>query len=249
MKVSVITVCYNSAKTIRDTIESVKAQSYLNIEFIIVDGESTDNTLDIISEYKDFISLVISEKDKGIYDAMNKGIRASTGDIVGILNSDDFYSNSESIQNIVSSFLNHKDIDGVYGDLLFVKEKNINKYSRLYSSKNFSKKFIRFGFMLPHPTYYIKRNKYEEYGFYKLDYRVSADFELITRHITKGIRLIRIPKVLVHMREGGISSSNLFWRVHQNLEISRACNSNGIRTSILLIMLKLPFKILSYIKK
>lgn len=249
MKVSVITVCYNSANTIRDTLESVKAQSYSNIELIIVDGKSTDKTLDIVREYKDFITLVISEKDAGIYDAMNKGIRASTGDIVGFLNSDDFYTDRESIQSIVDSFLSNKEVDGVYGDLMLVKEKNIDRFSRLYSSKNFSKSLIRFGFMLPHPTYYIKKNKYEEYGFYKLDYRVSADFELITRHITKGIKLIRIPKILVNMREGGISTGSLLWRVHQNFEISRACNSNGIRTSILLIMLKLPFKLLSYLRK
>lgn len=249
MKVSVITVCYNSANTIRDTLESVKAQSYSNIELIIVDGKSTDKTLDIVREYKDFITLVISEKDAGIYDAMNKGIRASTGDIVGFLNSDDFYTDRESIQSIVDSFLSNKEVDGVYGDLMLVKEKNIDRFSRLYSSKNFSKSLIRFGFMLPHPTYYIKKNKYEEYGFYKLDYRVSADFELITRHITKGINLIRIPKILVNMREGGISTGSLLWRVHQNFEISRACNSNGIRTSILLIMLKLPFKLLSYLRK
>lgn len=249
MKVSVITVCYNSANTIRDTIESVKAQSYSNIEFIIIDGKSTDKTLDIINEYKDFISLVISEKDAGIYDAMNKGIRASTGDVVGFLNSDDFYANNEGIKNIVNSFLSNKEVDGVYGDLMLVNKKNIHRPSRLYSSKNFSKSLIRFGFMLPHPTYYIKKNKYYEYGFYKLDYRVAADFELIARHISKGIKLIRTPNILVHMREGGISSGSLLWRVHQNLEISRACNSNGIRTSILLIMFKLPFKLLSYLKK
>lgn len=248
MKISIITVCFNSAKTIRDTIESVKSQGYKNIEYIIIDGKSSDNTLDIVNEYTEVVDVIISEKDSGIYDAMNKGIIAATGDVVGILNSDDFFANSNSVELIANTF-NNNDIDGVYADLVYVKEQDVNKISRRYSSKNFSKKKIRFGFMLPHPTFYIKKAKYEEYGSYKLDYRVAADFELIARHITKGIILARIPHVLIKMREGGISSSGLLWRVHQNLEISRACNSNGIKTSILLIMFKLPFKLLSYFKK
>ncbi|WP_282114498.1 glycosyltransferase family 2 protein [Pseudoalteromonas arctica] len=249
MKISIITVCFNSAKTIRDTIESVKSQGYKNIEYIIVDGKSTDNTLDIVNEYPEVVSVTISERDSGIYDAMNKGIRAATGDIIGILNSDDFFASTNSIQLIAQAFIQNSSIDGVYGDLVYVKEQNINKISRLYSSKRFSKSKIRFGFMLPHPTFYIKKAKYDEFGTYKLDYRVAADFELIARHITKGIRLARIPHILIKMREGGISSSGLLWRIHQNIEISKACNSNGIRTSIFLIMFKLPFKLLSFFKK
>jgi glycosyltransferase involved in cell wall biosynthesis len=248
LKISIITVCYNSGKTIRDTIESIKGQTYKNIEYIIVDGDSTDNTLDIVNEYKDIVDVIISEKDSGIYDAMNKGIKASSGAIVGILNSDDFFATPESVELIVNTFVKNEEIDGVYGDLVYVKEHDVNKVSRRYSSKRFSKKKIRFGFMLPHPTFYIKKEKYDEYGYYKLDYRVAADFELIARHINKGIKLARIPHILIKMREGGISSSSLLWRIHQNLEISRACNSNGIRTSLLLIMFKLPFKLLSFFK-
>lgn len=247
MKVSIITVCYNSAATIRDTIESVLSQSYEDIEYIIVDGASKDNTLDIVREYRTKISTVISEPDKGIYDAMNKGIQAATGDIVGILNSDDFYASNESVQHIVDGF--NDDVDGVYADLVYVKENQPDKISRRYSSKRFSKRKIRFGFMLPHPTYYIRTKLYEEFGLYKLGYRVAADFELITRHISQGIRLSRVSHVIVKMREGGISSSGLLWRIHQNLEISRACNENGIRTSILLIMFKLPFKLISFFKR
>jgi glycosyltransferase involved in cell wall biosynthesis len=249
MKISIITVCFNSEKTIRDTIESVKSQGYKNIEYIIVDGKSNDNTLAIVNEYPDVVDVVISEKDSGIYDAMNKGINAASGDIVGILNSDDFFAGSNSIELIANTFVKNNKIDGVYGDLVYVKEQDVNKISRRYSSKRFSKKKIRFGFMLPHPTFYIKKAKYDEYGTYKLDYRVAADFELIARHITKGIRLARIPHILIKMREGGISSSGLLWRIHQNIEISRACNSNGIKTSIFLIMFKLPFKLLSFFKK
>ena len=249
MKISIITVCFNSAKTIRDTIESVKSQGYKNIEYIIVDGKSKDNTLAIVNEYPEIVDIVISEKDAGIYDAMNKGIAAATGDVVGILNSDDFFADVNSVELIANQFIANTEIDGVYGDLIYVKEQDTNKISRRYSSKRFSKKKIRFGFMLPHPTFYIKKVKYDEFGTYKLDYRVAADFELIARHITKGIRLARIPHILIKMREGGISSSGLLWRIHQNIEISKACNSNGIRTSIFLIMFKLPFKLLSFFKK
>ncbi|WP_371185680.1 glycosyltransferase family 2 protein [Thalassotalea maritima] len=247
MKVSIITVCFNSEKTIRDTIESVKKQNYENIEYIIVDGKSTDKTLEIVDEYTDVIDILISEKDSGIYDAMNKGVKAATGDIVGILNSDDFFSTENSIGNIVNSFSD--EVDGVYGDLVYVNQHNPDKITRRYSSKRFSKKKIRFGFMLPHPTYYIRRKKYDEFGTYKLGYRVAADFELIARHISKGIKLKRVPHVLVKMREGGISSSGLLWRVHQNIEISRACKENGIFTSIFLILFKLPFKLLTFFKK
>lgn len=249
MKISVITVCFNSELTIRDTIESVRDQSYPEIEYIIVDGLSQDKTLSIVNEYKDVVDLIISEPDHGIYDAMNKGIKAASGDVIGILNSDDFFASSQSIADIVDTFDINKGIDGVYGDLVYVKENDISKISRTYSSKLFSKSKIRFGFMLPHPTFYIKKQKYIEFGYYKLDYRVSADFELITRHICKGINLVRVPSVLVKMREGGISSRGIFWRIHQNIEISKACRSNGIYTSIFLIMFKLPFKILSMIRK
>jgi len=247
MKISVVTVCYNSSKTIRNTIESVLTQNYSNVEYVIVDGNSTDNTLDIINEYRDKIDVLISEPDLGIYDAMNKGIKASTGDVVGILNSDDVYASKRSL-NLIAEGLT-EDVDGVYADLFYVKENNAQEISRKYSSMSFSKKIIRFGFMLPHPTYYIRKKMYKEYGYYKLDYRVSADFELIARHIQNGIKLKRVPHVLVHMREGGISSGGLFWRIHQNLEIVRACNENGIKTNIFLILFKLPFKILAYFQR
>lgn len=246
MKISVVTVCFNSAKTIRDTIESVKFQTYKNIEYIIVDGKSTDDTLKIVEAFPEVVDKIICEKDTGIYDAMNKGIKAATGDVVGILNSDDFFATEKTIELIAESFSD--DVDGVFADLVYVNENNPAKVSRRYSSKRFSKKIIRFGFMLPHPTFYVRKEKYDEYGFYKLDYRVAADFELIARHIMKGIKLKRIPHILIKMREGGISSSGLLWRVHQNIEIARACKENGITTSIFLIMFKLPFKLFSFFK-
>ncbi|MER2493222.1 glycosyltransferase family 2 protein [Catenovulum sediminis] len=249
MKISIITVCYNSAATIRDTIESVIAQTYSNIEYIIVDGKSKDKTLEIVNEYKEHVSLLISEPDKGIYDAMNKGIKAATGEVVGIINSDDFFTSVDSVQTIAETFLNDSFIDATYADLVYVNQRNRSKLSRLYSSKNFQKWKIRYGFMIPHPTFYARRELFKQFGFYKLNYRVAADFELMARFILNGIKMKRIDKILVSMREGGISSNGIHWRIHQNAEIVRACKENGLKTSLALLTLKLPFKLLSFIKK
>lgn len=247
LKVSIITVCYNSDKTIRDTIESVISQSYEGIEYIIIDGGSTDSTLDIIREYEDHIQTVISEPDKGIYDAMNKGIKAATGDYVGILNSDDIFSHNHVISDVVA-LLKSKKTDAIYGDLVLVNRNNTSDIVRSYSSKNFKKWKIRFGSMLPHPTFYVRRNLFDKFGFYKTNYRVAADFELMARLLCKGIVTVRNPDVMVKMRQGGISGNGFWWRIHQNLEIVRACKENGIYTNIFLIALKLPVKLLSYIK-
>ncbi|MEF1339438.1 glycosyltransferase, partial [Vibrio rotiferianus] len=151
MKVSIITVCYNSAATIEDTIKSVISQTYQDIEYIIVDGGSTDETNQIISSYSDFVDVHISEPDEGLYDAMNKGIQLANGDVVGILNSDDFFCSEQSVAELMSGFVS-ENIDGVYSDLVYVQEKNTDKITRLYSSKVYKPSLIKFGLMLPHPT-------------------------------------------------------------------------------------------------
>ena len=248
MKVSIVTVCYNSEETIRDTVESVLAQGYPDIEYIIVDGASTDKTMAIVDEYKDRITMAVSEPDKGIYDAMNKGINLATGDIVGILNSDDFFVNNTIIEDIVCVFDKDNSISGTYGDLVYVQRDNVDKNVRSYSSKLWVKWKIRYGLMLPHPTIYLRREVFQKFGFYKLSYRVAADFEFITRLVVGGVLLKRIPKVIVKMREGGISSTGIWWRIHQNFEIVRACRENGLYTNILMVSAKVPFKVLSYIR-
>ena len=248
MKVSIITVCFNSEKTIEDTIKSVQSQSYSNIEYIVIDGKSRDSTNDIVSKYEETVSMHISEKDNGLYDAMNKGISIASGDIVGILNSDDVFASESVVEKIVAGF-DSKNIDAVYSDLIYVSEHDLNKPTRLYSSKIFSKRLIRLGIMLPHPTFYARKSCYESLGLYKTNYRVAADFELLTRFINKGIKSRRLPFISVKMREGGISSSGLLWRVHQNLEIVRACNENGIYTNIFFVMLKLPYKMLTLLTR
>lgn len=248
LKISIITVCYNSVETIRDTIESVLSQQYPDIEYIIVDGASKDGTLELISEYEGRISKVISESDKGIYDAMNKGVQAATGDFVGILNSDDVFAGSDVVQNLVAHLQNNPSADAVYADLVFVQRKEMDVVTRRYSSSGFSPWKVRFGFMIPHPTFYARRELFDKYGNYKLGYRVSADFELMARFMSKGVKMVRHSAVMVKMREGGISTTGFWWRIHQNLEIVRACRENGIYTNILLVAMKVPFKLASYFK-
>jgi glycosyltransferase involved in cell wall biosynthesis len=249
LKISIITVCYNAADTIRDTIESVLAQQYKNIEYIIVDGASKDGTLDIVSEYEGRIAKVISEPDKGIYDAMNKGVRAATGDYVGILNSDDFFAGDNVVQDLVVHLKNNPDAGASYADLVFVQRKQTEIVTRKYSSAGFSPWKVRFGFMIPHPTFYARRELFQRFGDYKLGYRVSADFELMARFFSKNVKMVRHDAVMVKMREGGISTTGFWWRIHQNLEIVRACKENGIYTNILLVAMKIPFKLASYLRK
>lgn len=245
-KISVITVCFNSQETIRDTIESVLLQDYENVEYIIIDGGSNDSTLEIIREYGNRIDILVSEKDEGIYDAMNKGIRLASGDFVGILNSDDVYSSKSVLSKIASAIARNPDVDAVYGDLVYVDRSNLEKIVRSYKAHGFKPWKMRFGFMLPHPTFYAHRSLFSDHGFYKTDYRVAADFELLSRFISKNVKLLRIPETLVKMRDGGISSTGFWWRVHQNFEIVRACRGNGIYTNIVLVSLKVPFKVASY---
>lgn len=241
-------MCYNSEKTIEDTLKSVQSQSYHNIEYIVVDGGSTDETNSIVSKYRNLVSIHISESDEGLYDAMNKGVEIASGDVIGILNSDDVLFDNFVIEKIAAGF-EHNKVDAIYSDLVYVSKYNLNQPTRLYSSKVFSMRMIKFGIMLPHPTFYVKKECYEKFGLYKNDYRVAADFELLTRFISQGIKVHRLPLISVKMREGGVSSSGLLWRIHQNFEIVRACRENGIYTNIVLVALKLPYKLLTLLTR
>ena len=249
MKVSIITVCFNSAATIRDSIDSVMTQSYRDIEYIVIDGASTDGTLHILGEYQDRIAKVISEPDDGIYDAMNKGISLATGDVVGIVNSDDVLFDSDVISKIANVFQKNRACDAVYANLVYVKRNNLDAVTRTVIAPSFGLWKIRFGFIIPHPTFYARRELFSRLGNYKLDYRVAADFELMARFLLSEIRIIRIPITVVKMREGGISSNGFWWRVHQNFEIVRACKENGLYSNILMISAKLPLKLLSFLRK
>lgn len=243
MRISIITATYNSASTIRDTLESVNAQTYPDIEHIIVDGASKDNTLDLVKKYGKRVSLIISEPDKGIYDAMNKGIKAATGDVIGILNSDDFFTSDDVISAIVFAFENN-DIDAVYGDVHYVNPENLNKCVRYYSSAVFKPSLFKFGLMPAHPSFYVKRSCYEKYGVYSLDYQIASDFDLLIRFLyTHKIKYRYLKKDFVTMRTGGESTKNLNNRMLLNKEDLKACRKYGITTNMFMIMFKYVYKI------
>lgn len=243
MKISIITSTYNSAVTILDTLESVNAQTYPNIEHIIVDGGSFDNTLDIVKDYGNKIATIISEPDKGIYDAMNKGIMAATGDIIGILNSDDFFTSTDVISTIVKKF-EESSIDALYGDVHFVNPDNLKKTVRYYSSAIFRPSLFRFGFMPAHPSFYMKKSCYEKFGLYSLDYKIASDYDLLIRYLyLHKIKYKYIKKDFVTMRTGGISTENVNSRIILNKEIIKACRQYGIYTNMLLLSLKYLYKI------
>ena len=231
LKISIITVSYNSSKTIRETIHSVLGQDYPDIEYIIIDGQSTDGTQEIIKSYGSKISKFISEKDKGLYDAMNKGIDMSTGDIVGIINSDDLYANSGVISRIASEF-NNRELDVVYGDLYYFKTGLPDNPLRYYRGGVFSLKRVSYGLMPPHPTFFIKKSVYERFGKFDIQYSLSADFDLILRFLGVHKVLFKyIPEVLVKMRTGGKSTSSLKRTMIMNREDLHSCKKNGVSTN------------------
>lgn len=246
MKISIITVTYNSDKTLHDCMESVLQQTYPDIEYILVDGLSTDHTVDIIrsNEYRFNGRLRwISEKDAGLYDAMNKGIRMATGDVVGILNSDDFFTSNDVIESVARSF-DEKDVDAVYGDIHFVKPTDLGKCVRYYSSAFFRPFLFRFGLQPAHPSFYCKKKWYDKLGGYRLDLKIAADFELLTRFLYKHrLKTTYLKKNFVTMRTGGLSTCSLYNRHILNVEDIKACRANGIKTFYPLICFKYFIKL------
>ncbi len=288
LKVSIVTVSFNSLGTISDTVKSVLSQSYSNIEYIIVDGSSTDGTVELIKSYGSRISKFISEPDKGIYDAINKGIKLATGDIIGILNADDFFYDNDVISKVVQAFqaeeidainkgillstgdivgiLNSDDffydsdviktvasafqknhIDAVYGDVEFFDSMKPSKIVRYYSSKYFNPNKFKFGFMPAHPTFYVKRKLFEKLGYYKTDYEIAADYELLLRFfLIHQISYKYLEMPFVSMRTGGVSNKSILSNFTLNREIARACKENGIKTNYLNIYSKYFVKIFEF---
>jgi glycosyltransferase involved in cell wall biosynthesis len=246
-KVSIVTVVYNNSQTIRCAIESILAQDYPNIEYIIIDGASTDGTIEIVKSYGDRITKFISEPDRGIYDAMNKGISLASGDIIGILNSDDFYASTDIISTVVNT-MDKLQVDSVFGDLVYVKPDNLTKIVRYYPSDKFHPELFAYGWEPPHPTFFVKRTAYQKYGLFKTSYKIGADFDLMSRFLYKSnISHAYIPKVMVYMRTGGTSTKNLnaIWINIQ--EVVRACRENGIKTNAVKVSLKYLTKVFQYL--
>lgn len=217
-KISIVTVCYNSEKTIADTLNSVCQQQGVDVEHILIDGVSKDATLDIIKQYPS-VSLLVSEPDNGIYDAMNKGIKRASGDIIGTLNADDFYADNNVLQTVEDIFQDTS-IDACYADLVYVKEDDVSKVVRYWKSVEYKPGLFKSGWMPAHPTFFVRRSAYEKYGLFDLSYQIAADFELLFRLIEKSkIKTKYIPKVLVTMRLGGTTNKSFTNICIQNNEI------------------------------
>ena len=247
MKISVITVCYNSAGTIASAMQSVTNQTYQDLEYIIVDGASKDATLDIIRQNSSRVSKLISEKDRGIYDAMNKGIAAATGDIICFLNSDDQYRDSGVLQR-VADVMNDPSLDALLGDVAFVRAENPEKIIRRYRSDRFSPERLAWGWMPAHPAMFIRTAVYRKYGSFRTDFRIAGDFDFIARAFGKGeLRFRHVPDVFVKMHVGGASTSGWRSKVLLNKEVLRACRENGIKTNMLKILSKYPMKALELV--
>lgn len=230
---------------IKDAISSVLNQTYKNIEYIVIDGLSEDGTVDVIESYGAKITKFISEKDDGIYDAMNKGIALATGDIVGILNSDDLYIDDKVIEKIVKEFENNK-IDSVYADLIFVKPEELERTVRYYDSSYFNPEKFAYGWMPAHPTFFVKKWVYDKYGVFRTDLMIAADFDLLLRFLyTQKISYSYLQEVLVKMRLGGVSTSfKSIWV--NNVEQLRVCKDNGVKTNFFKILFKYIKKIPGY---
>ena len=248
MKISIITVVWNNKKTIKDAIESVLGQTYKDIEYIIIDGASSDGTVEVVKSYGDKISKFVSEPDCGLYDAMNKGIALASGDVVGILNSDDFYIDNGVIERVVKEF-EKSQADSVFADLVYVKSDNLNKVVRYYDSSHFTPQRFAYGWMPAHPTFFVRRCVYEKYGLFRTDLKIAADFDILARFLyTHKISYSYMKEVLVKMRLGGVSTSlSSIWI--NNIEQLRICRQNSIDTNIFKIISKYPSKLMGFVKK
>ncbi|MFH4484131.1 glycosyltransferase family 2 protein [Vibrio diabolicus] len=228
MKVSIITATYNSSNTLPDTLRSLEAQTYQNIEYIIVDGASKDNTLEVVKSHCSRVATVISEPDKGIYDALNKGIQAATGDVVGFLHSDDLFAYPDAVKDIVNSFL-ESNSQAVYADLEYVSKNDTENTVRLWKSGQYSQKELKKGWMPPHPTFYMKRELYQQYGLFDLSFKIAADYDSLLRYLwVNNVSMAYLPTVLIKMRVGGASNRSLSNIIHKTKEDIQALKNSSL---------------------
>mgnify|MGYP005998969565 FL=1 len=251
MKISIITVVWNSVKTIKDTIESVLSQKYKNIEYIVIDGGSTDGTLSLLESRRDQLSALVCEPDEGIYDAMNKGIKLAKGDVIGFLNSDDFYLNNEVISKVAREFARDPSLDANYADLIYVDKINTSKVVRYFKSSEFKQGLFLKGWCPAHPTFFVRKSIYKRHGNFDLNYRLASDVELMMRFLEKHkIKSLYTPEVWVKMRMGGVSNKNLKNIWLQNKEILNSFYKNGLQINpIFFFIYKIISRIQQYIKK
>jgi len=249
MKITVVTVAYNAASTIADTIHSVAVQTHADLEHIVIDGASQDKTAEIAQQTSGRISLIVSKPDLGVYDAMNKGLALASGDVIGFLNADDLYASKDVLSRVVG-IMERESLDALFGDVEFFRPKDPTRTVRRYRSARFSPDQIALGWMPAHPALFLRRRVYESYGLFRTDYRIAGDFEYCARIFHSNTLVYRsLPETLVRMRTGGISTSG--WRntLLLNREVLRACRENGIDTNILKIFSKYPAKLLEFLVK
>jgi len=247
VKVSVITACYNRAQSIAAALDSVASQTYRDIEHVVVDGGSTDGTLELISARGGSIAKLITGPDRGIYDALNKGLAASTGDLIGFLHSDDVYAGSDVIQTVVEQ-AQTRSLDALYGDVVFVRADEPNRVVRRYSSRRFRPSRISWGWMPAHPSLFVCKRLFERFGAFKTDYAIAGDFEFIARIFARpSFNYGYLPKVLVKMRMGGISTQGWRSTLRLNKEVLRACRENGISSNYLKLFSRYPAKALEFL--
>ena len=253
MRISLITATFNSAETLRDTMQSVLNQTFKDVDYIIVDGNSKDATMEIVKEFEPRFEgrlRWVSEPDKGIYDAMNKGVRMAHGDVVGILNSDDFFASDDVLEKVNAAFTENPTIDGVYADVRYVDWNDTSKTVRMFSGKDFKRKKLCWGKMPPHPSFYVKKECYDKFGLYSLDYPICADYDMFVKMIWEGnIKTLYINDIFVNMRSGGTSSSGI--KVHSKImrERMRCVREHNMPSNFLMQTSRYFGKIFSLLKK
>lgn len=249
LKISVITAVYNAVKSVEDAILSVVSQTYPCVEHVIIDGASTDGTLEVIRKHSSRISKLISEPDKGIYDAMNKGIALATGDVIGLLNADDMYEDSEVLARVAQAMSNQK-ADACYGDLIYVDPLDKERVVRYWKSRPYEHGLFEKGWMPAHPTFFVRSEVYERYGKFDLNFQIQSDFELTMRFMAvHKIKAVYIPKVLVKMRMGGVTNNSVSNVIRGNLEAYRACKKHGLRVTPLFFARKIGSRIPQFFVK
>jgi glycosyltransferase involved in cell wall biosynthesis len=249
-KISIITVCYNSEKTIEDTIRSVISQDYLNIEYIIVDGRSTDSTMQIVEKYASNISKKISEPDKGIYDAMSKGIGMASGEIIGILNSDDIFFTDSTISDIAKVFTGDQQVDAVYGNIAYYRGTDMEKKVRTWITKPYYEKFFEHGEVPAHPSLFVKKSVYDAIGTYFPDFKISSDYEFMLRAFkVHGYKSHHLNQFIVKMRVGGESTKSLKNVLIGNKEVKTAWQMNGLKPPLSFWFLRFVKKVLQLVKR
>jgi len=250
VKISIITITYNSENTVEDTIRSMLQQDFPNIEYIVVDGASIDKTKEIINRYSANIDKFISEKDKGLYDALNKGIAMATGDVVGMIHSDDLYANPSVISKVAQTFAIDPDTEAVYADMVFVDRNDTAKILRTWKAGEYEEDAFKKGWMPPHPTFFVRKSVYDKYGGFNLDLKLSADYELMLRFIHKHkIKVTYLPETLVLMRMGGISNTSFFVKLKANMEDKLAWRINDMKPGLLTTIRKPLKKLKQYFSK